>query len=99
MLDVLFPTFMSPVVNTVKEESRVNWCRGQGVPTPAVRQDCQFSSIWTSPLVRMTADPRTACGQVTQQVKQEPEPVLRSLNRWGNPSAELLPDDVCRIPD
>ncbi len=45
----------------------------------------------------MTADPRVACGQVTQQVKGDPEPVLRSLNNWGPTTPNLAPEDICKI--
>ena len=46
----------------------------------------------------MTADVRVACGQVTQLVKDDPGPALRSLNNWGAGYPELGPEDICSLP-
>jgi hypothetical protein len=46
----------------------------------------------------MTADPAVACGRVSQLVRENPEPVLRSLNNWDPSDPELVPEDICRLP-
>jgi hypothetical protein len=46
----------------------------------------------------MTAEPGAACARVTQLVRENPEPVLRSLNNWAPGDPKLVPEDICRLP-
>ena len=66
--------------------------RRQDADTPFLRLGLVF---WDT--FGMTADPHPACAQVTRLVQADPEPVLRSLNNWGQ--TDLAPGDVCKIPD